>query len=420
MLNLNDRTNGMPQLTGDVETDVKIWEMHLADAAVSDATERSPSAVALYVAPVMDAPVVVAPVDGGWQAIEGELSAAVDRTPVDYVDAPTLENGREEDEEREEAALRALDLEAQRVATEDAERIAAEAEAPPVVAPPTVALTESGINMGHNIKRVGTRKVKHHQLMLDGACSQCARCCMPLTDAVSIERGLGPDCSNKGYLDVDPVDPDEMQAMIILSDWPELCDHLSEHWKPKGIRGLMNGLVRICSLNRRSPVHKACCDAIELLGYKHLANVLRESLAVVSIKNSTSEPGSVEVWVHRSHYNQEYRKQVYQIFGAHFVRNQGSKSPKRGKLLIPLETPATVEGEEAKKFFTYCTHPADAHGEVRKVADWMPDGVTKVSNKALLWHLLLHHFEGLVVKTDKGGVYIRPVKKTPSVAPKAA
>jgi Family of unknown function (DUF6011) len=176
------------------------------------------------------------------------------------------------------------------------------------------------------------RKGQHYQLVFQGVCSHCAHCAMQLTDAVSIERGLGPVCSKRGYLE-DPTDPDEMQAMIDLAEYPQLVEYLVAKYKPQGVRGLMNGLVKICSLNRRSPVHPACCDAIESLGYKNLASTLRESLAVLEIKEHDDK--TYHLWVKRSEWSIAWQYDLRRVSGAYMSRQyKGWLVPKTQKQLL--------------------------------------------------------------------------------------
>ena len=153
------------------------------------------------------------------------------------------------------------------------------------------------------------KKGQRFTLVFQGVCSHCAHCGQPLSDSVSIERGIGPICSKKGYME-DPSNPDEMQAMIDLAEFPELVQFLSDQYKPQGVRGLMNGLVRICSLNRRSPVHQACTDAIESLGYRKLASLLRESISVVEVSDCKDHPGNYVVWVKKSEWSWNWTNDI--------------------------------------------------------------------------------------------------------------
>ena len=176
------------------------------------------------------------------------------------------------------------------------------------------------------------KKGQHYKLVFQGVCTNCAHCALKLTDSVSIERGIGPVCSKRGYFE-DPTDPDEMQAMIDLAEYPDLVNYLVTKYKPQGIRGLMNGLVKICSLNRRSPVHQACCDAVESLGYKKLASTLRESIAVIEIKNQ--DANTFHLWVKKSEWNWAWSNALRQIPGAYFSRQEkGWLVPKAQKHLL--------------------------------------------------------------------------------------
>jgi hypothetical protein len=173
---------------------------------------------------------------------------------------------------------------------------------------------------------------RRHQLVFEGVCTNCAHCSQPLTDSVSIERGIGPVCSKKGYLEDLPTNVDEMQAMIDLAEYPDLVTFLVERYKPQGVRSLMNALVKICSLNRRSPVHPACCDAIESLGYTRLASTLRESIAVIEIKDCKEHPGNLHVWVKKSDWNWGWTHMLRTLPGAFFSRQlKGAIVPVRHK-----------------------------------------------------------------------------------------
>jgi hypothetical protein len=175
------------------------------------------------------------------------------------------------------------------------------------------------------------KKGQRYTLNFQGVCTHCAHCGQPLSDSVSIERGIGPICSKKGYSE-DPVDADEMQAMIDLAEYPALVEFLTKNYKPKGVRGLMNGLVRICSLNRRTPVHQACTDAVESLGYKRLASLLRESIAVVEVKDCVEHPDSFHVWVKKSEWSWGWTRSLRAIPGAHFsTALKGTIVPKSQK-----------------------------------------------------------------------------------------
>lgn len=217
---------------------------------------------------------------------------------------------------------------------------------------------------------INTQKRTHTELILEGVCSHCAHCGITLTDSVSIERGIGPICSKKGYTE-DPVASDEVQALIDLAEYPTLVDFLTEHYKPLGVRGLMNGLVRIASLNRKSEVHSACCDAIQSLGYGKLASLLRESIAVAEIKEDPDYPGFLKVWVKKSEWTFAWTRALQAIHGT-------KAHPKKGTLVL--------------------NHDGRAWTEV--------DGV-KIQNKVLLWSALRKHYLGYIIKTSKGTYKIK-------------
>jgi hypothetical protein len=227
------------------------------------------------------------------------------------------------------------------------------------------------------VGKLTTQKAPHGRLILEGVCSHCAHCGMALTDSVSIERGIGPVCSKKGYLE-DPQNSDEMQAMISLAEFPEVCTFLVEHYRPQGVRGLCNGLVRLASLNRGNyNLHVACCDAIECLGYIKLANLLRESICVIILKDSTVHPGCLEVWVKRHAYKWAWGRDSKNIPGSFFDRTLR-------RVIIPITDPTGS--------------PKGGIFEGRRM-----------SNRQMLWELMLRHYSGQCgKKIGQGGFKILP------------
>lgn len=224
------------------------------------------------------------------------------------------------------------------------------------------------------------QKQRHSTLILEDVCTHCAHCALKLTDAESVERGLGPVCSKKGYFE-EPKDADEMQAFIDLAEYPELCEFLTKNYKPQGVRGLVNGLVRVCSLNRKSKVHKACTDAIQSLGYKKLASLLRESLCAVEIKESKDHPGSVEVWCKKATWKYGFTNGLKEIPGAFFSRSLKAT-------VVPL-------------------YRKDPDGkDVPLTTPWSPEWNgprTLVANKRIVWSLLAKYYLGHYVKTTRSG-----------------
>ena len=172
-----------------------------------------------------------------------------------------------------------------------------------------------------------------YTLIMNGACTNCAHCGMTLTDPTSQEAGLGPQCRKRGYND-DPVsleNTDAMQAFIDLVEYPVLVEFLTANYKDKGKHKLMVGLVKVASLNRRTPVHDAITDAIDSLGYKRLASTLRESMSVIEIKDH--DANNYNVWVKKSVWNYQWSRDIkYEIPNAYSSRQfKGMIVPKSAK-----------------------------------------------------------------------------------------
>lgn len=173
---------------------------------------------------------------------------------------------------------------------------------------------------------------KRYELILQGKCVDCAHCGLTLTDSESVERGLGPICSKKGYFEDPKEGSDPEQALIDLAEFPQLMQLVADKFKPQGIRPMVNFLVKICSLNRRSPVHIACTDAVESLGYKRLASTLRESVAVIEIKESKDIPDTYTVWVKKTEWSWGWTNELQQIPGVRKVYGvKGRVVPKSAK-----------------------------------------------------------------------------------------
>lgn len=260
----------------------------------------------------------------------------------------------------------------------------------PAPASPAPAKARSGLGEIYpDLSRLTTRKVEHRNLVLEDICTHCAHCGHELTDAISIQRGIGPVCSKKGYAE-DPADGDEMQAMIDLSEFPELVEFLTKHYKPLGIRGLINGLVRVASLNRprgrgqsegNYRVHAACCDAIASLGHGKLANLLRETLVVVTISKVKEKPGTYRVFVKK----RDVHKDWWRMISARLNRAEWIK--KERAYHVPFfddagETRASVSSFQLQR-------PGDGK--------WV-----YVSNKRALWELIVYCYEDMIVKNSDG------------------
>jgi hypothetical protein len=238
-----------------------------------------------------------------------------------------------------------------------------------------------------DLSQLTTVKIPHRNLILAGVAEKCAHCGLALTDAVSVQRSMGPICYGKGYSE-DPVDGDEIQAMIELSAWPELVEFLTVHYKPLGLRGLINGLVRVCCLNRprsngtgNREVFNSCCNAIEYPGHRKMAARLRNTLAVCSIKDSEKRPGHLEIWVKKSEYKWSWSQDTRNYLNGSFFDRQAKA------LVIPITKP-----------------------DGNPVYSKMTENGLCLSNRQALWNLLCKHYHGMVLKKDGEGHLIKKAK----------
>lgn len=240
-----------------------------------------------------------------------------------------------------------------------------------------------------------TRKVSHERLITQGICSKCGHCHQKLTDAVSVERGIGPTCSKKGYLE-DPKDGDGVEAMIALAEYPQLVDFLLAHNDVGNLRGLMNALVKVCALNGgNANLHAACCDAIQALGWTRLANAMRETISCMVIKASKEAPGCYDIFVKREYWNRRWDRDVLSIPGA---KKERSDTTSQLFVRLPIHAPDDPKRPIGGKF----------EGQL-------------MTNKAALWQVMLRHFAGRCAKTPASGVKIVPAstnfKSEPPPAP---
>ena len=240
-----------------------------------------------------------------------------------------------------------------------------------------VYLTDGEDSLYPDLSKISAEKLPHSNLVLNGVCTNCACCGQDLTDAVSVQRGTGPICSKRGYSE-DSTNADEVEAFIALSEFPELASFLAEHYKPLGIRTLVNGLVRTASLNRphgtgrklgNEKVFSACCDAIEALGHAKMANVLRDTLVVAWITKVEAEPGTFLL---------KTMKRVTPDWWWSEIRN-------------------CVKGSvwDADKK----VHRVSFHDALDEKA-LTPSNIGGLANKKIVWNLLIQGFEGAVVKVD--------------------
>lgn len=227
-----------------------------------------------------------------------------------------------------------------------------------IAVPTDIKMPTSMLYKGYRINLVGD----------DMPVTRCAHCGMLLNDALSLQRCIGPVCAKRGYTEEPQSPPDEIQAMIDLSEFPDLVRYLLAKYKPLGVRPLMNALLRICALNRRTPgLHAAICDAIESLGWSKLASLLRTSIATVEIREVDYAPGYYSVWVHKDSYSFNWSREMARISGLR--PGERNRTAKGKGILVPMS--AKRELWEAMLSF----HP-DCIART-------PKGVIKISRKTI-------------------------------------
>jgi hypothetical protein len=129
--------------------------------------------------------------------------------------------------------------------------------------------------------------------MLQMTASRCCICYKPLTDAESVEHGIGPVCSHKYYAPDQIPTQEQVQTalgLLAVSNLPDGVidafikevnnDHLNAR---KGC----NVLIYWCSANyeNRTEVFK-CTSIMRALGYTELADKLEIDRSVASIKDN--------------------------------------------------------------------------------------------------------------------------------------
>jgi hypothetical protein len=107
------------------------------------------------------------------------------------------------------------------------------------------------------------------------------------------------------------------------------------------------------------------CEAVSSLGYDRLASTLRESIAVVELKEHDEYPGYYLVWVKKKDFSWGWARALKAIPGWRYPRRG-----LRGILILKQETA-----------------------------------------RQQLWKAMKEYYEGLVVKTPKGTFKIQPRPK---------
>lgn len=240
----------------------------------------------------------------------------------------------------------------------------------------------------------------------------CACCGQALTDALSIQRSIGPRCFGRGYSDEDPVEADLFEAYVALSGFPELCQFLKEHYEPLGLRGLVNGLVRTASLNRprgrgqkdgNLEVFRACCDAVEAVGHGRMAELLRNTL--VAIWLDADSLGIYRLRVRKGKSPDWLGAEIHRTLS--FCRFHPWEKGNLEHWMIGLYEDETEQVPILSRVVL------DDDGTARVVVDSVRRALRgeHLSNKRVLWAILLKAFPGLAVKIDGERVVpIRPEK----------
>jgi hypothetical protein len=202
---------------------------------------------------------------------------------------------------------------------------------------------------------------------------------------------MGPTCRRKGFSQ-EPLPADPIDAMILLSEWAELVEFLNKHYSAEGNRGLVNGLVRVASLNRprggeqkegNEKLFRAFCDAVEALGYPKMANLLRDTL-VVAWLNKSDEPGED---------------------GISYLRTKAYRTP--GWLWSEIMNKVGgVSWDKKTRTFRIPMHEKGSHLMLVTSVD------SGKSNKRVVWETLLKAFEGYAAKINGNPVPVRVKERT--------
>jgi hypothetical protein len=108
----------------------------------------------------------------------------------------------------------------------------------------------------------------------DLVCTQCACCARDLTDAQSIERGIGPECFGR-YYDKCSANADFVGS-VKLAEGAGLIGLLGEFLNRQDARSACNVVVRAISAQWDHPKRLARIELVHALGFTALANRLEE------------------------------------------------------------------------------------------------------------------------------------------------
>lgn len=142
--------------------------------------------------------------------------------------------------------------------------------------------------------------------------THCACCGRPLRDAISVERGVGPDCAEKfGYGEAQGTARWNLATHMLTSAGLQL----PEGWA-KDAHAVVNKLVHLAACQqRKAPL--ALAGAIDALGYAKLAAKLVERIkeeATIVVERVGDE------LVVKTPYCPEFNREVVYIRGQRFDR----------------------------------------------------------------------------------------------------
>lgn len=124
------------------------------------------------------------------------------------------------------------------------------------------------------------------------AASHCCVCASPLTDATSVEFGIGPVCRKKyQYEDAYDITPDQVMELAVWSrtELPEaLMVEVNKAAAANNSRRCANLLVYYASAEDGIEAVKSA-HALRILGYVALADRVQDRLSAVSLKNVGGE-----------------------------------------------------------------------------------------------------------------------------------
>lgn len=225
----------------------------------------------------------------------------------------------------------------------------------------------------------------------DITATRCCICSADLTDAVSVNRGIGPICSRK-YYEVEHVITDQMVqvalGLLFASKLDGRVKVFAKRLKDQP-RDLCNLLVKWASANYdQTEIVFECSDVIAALGFRDLATVLRERRTQVVIAEDPMDAAKLTV-----HTAGQFH------FGRNMTRIPGvAKATKRGRFTLNYSFP-----KQHLDLVLVCL--GDAFGD-----RWatFPDRVARIQRKS--WMDVKAAFDALFA----------PKPVTPAPAPVAA